>query len=309
MAQDYEIEDAPTPSLSSSFRNPTSSALSRVSQDLNYFFGSPPEHLHADARYHTKSKGTRKPQQFDRHLYSKYQLKRVVKLSNIPQDLICVVNDALASYPDIPPPMKDRSRQTLFVSEAFALNSPEHPYRKLHTGLYIAAIRDAEDRATSISRGRIPETWTMCSGVNEAKLFDYQQIKDKKVVVETLLDHAETRLWLKIVPESSNITSRPFTSMLYQRMNELPSKYHEWYKIQRKLYNSEPHSEQFANCDGDASTQSSVDISQWSVKSRPSSASSHTSTSSNVFTDTNPDTNTVVHVYTPAPFHKQVICR
>lgn len=77
--------------------------------------------------------------------------------------------------------MRDRVNQTLFISDILEISSRDHPYRKLHTGLYIAAIRDAEDRARSISMGKAPETWTMRSGINEVHGQNYTGFTNKEV--------------------------------------------------------------------------------------------------------------------------------
>jgi hypothetical protein len=57
---------------------------------------------------------------------------------------------------------RDRATQTLYVSNVIDVTACD--YGKLHTGLYIAAIRDAHDRTARLrcSNPR-PESWTFNS--------------------------------------------------------------------------------------------------------------------------------------------------
>lgn len=55
---------------------------------------------------------------------------------------------------------RERITQTLYISDVIDVSSCE--YGKLHTGLFIAALRDARDRAAQLRRCTIlPESWTV----------------------------------------------------------------------------------------------------------------------------------------------------
>ncbi|KAJ7664001.1 hypothetical protein DFH06DRAFT_1189169 [Mycena polygramma] len=64
--------------------------------------------------------------------------------------------------------MRHRASQTLFLSELYAPSAcdPCGGYLKLHTGLYLSAVKDAEQRAFLMQQARVatpntvPETWT-----------------------------------------------------------------------------------------------------------------------------------------------------
>ncbi|KAG6877266.1 hypothetical protein C0992_010400 [Termitomyces sp. T32_za158] len=80
--------------------------------------------------------------------------------------------------------MRDRLTQTLYLSDVFLVNDSRYPYFQLHTGLYVSAIRDAQDRAESIVlRKEIPDTWYLRSGLDCDKIMDLSQpeFKVKKV--------------------------------------------------------------------------------------------------------------------------------
>lgn len=80
--------------------------------------------------------------------------------------------------------MRDRLTQTLYLSDVFLVNDPRYPYFQLHTGLYVSAIRDAQDRAESIVlREEIPDTWYLRSGLDSDQIMDLSQpeFKVKKV--------------------------------------------------------------------------------------------------------------------------------
>lgn len=74
--------------------------------------------------------------------------------------------------------MRDRANQSLYVTNVFNTSGREYPYYKLHTGLYIAAFRDAEERASMIKRDEIPFTWKMESGPDMLKVSDYRDLKN-----------------------------------------------------------------------------------------------------------------------------------
>ncbi|KAG5351931.1 hypothetical protein C0989_004478 [Termitomyces sp. Mn162] len=62
------------------------------------FFERKPSVLTADERYHTTSKSTCRPGQFDKHLHDRLRLKRVAKLPGLLPDLLNNAVDALSSY-------------------------------------------------------------------------------------------------------------------------------------------------------------------------------------------------------------------
>jgi hypothetical protein len=55
---------------------------------------------------------------------------------------------------------RERTTQTLYISNVIDVTACD--YGKLHTGLFIAAIRDAHDRTTQLRRSiPPPESWTI----------------------------------------------------------------------------------------------------------------------------------------------------
>jgi hypothetical protein len=55
---------------------------------------------------------------------------------------------------------RNRATRTLYVSDVIDVTACD--YGKLHTGLYIAAIRDAQDRTARLRRSNpAPESWTV----------------------------------------------------------------------------------------------------------------------------------------------------
>ncbi|KAG6902032.1 hypothetical protein C0995_005365 [Termitomyces sp. Mi166 len=126
--------------------------------------------------------------------------------------------------------MRDRANQTLFVSDSFRLSDDTYSYYKLHTGLYIAAIRDAKDRADRINNQEIPWTWYLKSGVDSSDAVDYTGYSDKLFVVNELLQHATTRPWLSIQSEVQPPFRQPFTTEKYLRRDfkGTPDAYRQW---------------------------------------------------------------------------------
>ncbi|KAG6828724.1 hypothetical protein H0H87_001068 [Tephrocybe sp. NHM501043] len=118
--------------------------------------------------------------------------------------------------------MRDRANKTLYVSDVFKVGNVAYPYYKLHTGLYIAAIRDAEDRAISVNKGSVPPTWKMKSGIDAGKSLDYSQIANKETVVSQLFKEAKRRPWLVILPGVPAPSRQPFTRNRYRRITSLP---------------------------------------------------------------------------------------
>ncbi|KAG6878277.1 hypothetical protein C0993_009635 [Termitomyces sp. T159_Od127] len=98
--------------------------------------------------------------------------------------------------------MRDRANQCLYLTDVFNVDNREYPYFKLHTGLYIAAIRDAEDRADSIVNGKIPFTWKMESGTDALKAIDCRRNNNQEAVA-TLLSEIYHRQWLVIQAQST----------------------------------------------------------------------------------------------------------
>ncbi|KAG6910047.1 hypothetical protein DXG01_013493 [Tephrocybe rancida] len=120
--------------------------------------------------------------------------------------------------------LRDRNTQTLFVSKVFNIRSTAYPYFKLHTGLYIAAIRDAEDRAARITTGPHPPTWTMTSGIEAASVIDLTPYTNKALVISKLYTMAKARPWLKITTTGNR---QPFTKNAYQRTKLLSIPYED----------------------------------------------------------------------------------
>ncbi|KAG6897705.1 hypothetical protein C0992_012174 [Termitomyces sp. T32_za158] len=99
--------------------------------------------------------------------------------------------------------MRDRANQCLYLTDVFNVDSREYPYFKLHTGLYIAAIRDAEDRADSVVNGEIPFTWKMETGTGVLKAIDCRRNSNQEAVA-TLLSEIYHRQWLVIQAQSTD---------------------------------------------------------------------------------------------------------
>ncbi|KAG6818920.1 hypothetical protein H0H93_000305 [Arthromyces matolae] len=106
--------------------------------------------------------------------------------------------------------IRDRQTQTLFVSDVIQVNNFDD-YLQMHVGLYIAAIRDAEDRAfTRATTEELPLTWTPPgrTGVLDLTKLNHEETRIK------LLEAASEREWLKIKPKKTALY-HPFTQELY----------------------------------------------------------------------------------------------
>ncbi|GLB43210.1 hypothetical protein LshimejAT787_1301110 [Lyophyllum shimeji] len=95
--------------------------------------------------------------------------------------------------------IRDRKNQTLYVSNVIDTSGADVQYGKLHTGLYIAAIRDAEDRARLL-KVSTPATWVMKFGIPVEKQIDFTK-KSRETVCQMLWHEAFTRPYLKILPD------------------------------------------------------------------------------------------------------------
>ncbi|KAG6844552.1 hypothetical protein H0H87_005972 [Tephrocybe sp. NHM501043] len=113
--------------------------------------------------------------------------------------------------------IRDRLMQTLYVSDMINVHECKN-YMQLHTGLIIAAVRDAEDRARLLADRPIPKTWFYESGVVAKKALNLRGVKEPKVAQKLLLKEAQTRTWLKF--QASDMTYLPFTKDLYHRVEE-----------------------------------------------------------------------------------------
>ncbi|KAG6817136.1 hypothetical protein H0H87_012327 [Tephrocybe sp. NHM501043] len=171
---------------------------------------------------------------------------------------------------------------------------------ELHTGLYIAAIRDAQDRALSIAQGEIPPTWGMKSGLDVAKVQDFSHIIYKQVVVRKLLDQisSTSRPWLIISPGKPTPTHQSYTSNPYRRILKLPATYHAWYANM----SASPSSSQ----DEEYSEHMSQDsYGSWCTESESATSSQADPAEDEV----RPDTHTHFQLYTQQSFHGRNISR
>ncbi|KAG6878274.1 hypothetical protein C0993_009632 [Termitomyces sp. T159_Od127] len=126
--------------------------------------------------------------------------------------------------------MRDRTNQSLYVTNVFNTGGRDYPYHKLHTGLYIAAFRDAEDRASRIERGEIPFTWKMESGPDMLKVSDYRDLKNDHVSTLLLQEIRMDRKWLKVsVKSSAPPASLAFIENVYKRVDDnVPEDYDDY---------------------------------------------------------------------------------
>ncbi|KAG6887268.1 hypothetical protein C0992_013063 [Termitomyces sp. T32_za158] len=214
--------------------------------------------------------------------------------------------------------MRDRLTQTLYLSDVFLVNDTVYPYFQLHTGLYVSAIRDAQDRAESIVlRKEIPDTWYLRSGPDSDKVTNLSQpeYKIKKNVSAKLLLEAGRRPWLVILPAEREPLRMIFTMNRYQRIKELPIGF-------RILHGSRTSQDS----DGDEKTsswQESHDL-YWATTNSPSpgteawyssqSISSQASSDSTPFENhgirsDGPDISTFFEVHAQESFHGLRICR
>ncbi|KAF5386094.1 hypothetical protein D9615_002182 [Tricholomella constricta] len=113
--------------------------------------------------------------------------------------------------------IRDRQNQTLYVSDAIGVPNCKN-YGQIHTGLYIAAVLDAGDRALQLRRSK-PESWDVESGIDAEKILDLTRC-DKKTALKVLWTQATTRAWLKVSPARDTIVHHPYAKdSLYQRLH------------------------------------------------------------------------------------------
>ncbi|KAG6826810.1 hypothetical protein H0H92_014344 [Tricholoma furcatifolium] len=114
--------------------------------------------------------------------------------------------------------IRDRRQQTLYISDVFTVRDCK--YRKIHTGLYIAAYNDAKIR-TQLLEKSTPKTWYLKSGVEATYTLDFQELNASQDTTERLFSEARTRKLLKITPVPKNMTYQPFSRELYRRTKSL----------------------------------------------------------------------------------------
>lgn len=122
--------------------------------------------------------------------------------------------------------IRDRTNQTLYVSDLIDTTGSGVEYGKLHTGLYIAAIRDAVERARLL-KDSTPATWVMKFGIAADKQMDFTK-KSRETVRQMLWHEVSTRPYLKILPDPKgpSVNYHPYMrDRLYLRdVPEKPSK-------------------------------------------------------------------------------------
>ncbi|KAG6875578.1 hypothetical protein C0992_003239 [Termitomyces sp. T32_za158] len=216
--------------------------------------------------------------------------------------------------------MRDRLAQTLYLSDVFLVDDPRYPYFQLHTGLYVSAIRDAQDRAESIVlRKEIPDTWYLRSGLDCDKTLDlsHPEFKVKKVG-ENMKTHQCTDKDLEcniqnIAGSGPQAVACNFACTAYQRIKELP--------IDFRILQESNASQEFEADDQMALSQDlywatadlpSPGIEAWSYSSQSSgSQTSRFSTPSipDGIEEDNPDVTTFFEVHAQESFHGLRICR
>jgi hypothetical protein len=92
---------------------------------------------------------------------------------------------------------RERATQTLYISNVIEV--AECDYGKLHTGLYIAAIRDARDRAAQLRSNPLPRSWT----------FDYSNKKSNSVAVAKMARSFIAHSCLSIDDLTENFAGKP----------------------------------------------------------------------------------------------------
>ncbi|KAG6808382.1 hypothetical protein H0H92_004324 [Tricholoma furcatifolium] len=139
--------------------------------------------------------------------------------------------------------IRDRLTQTLYVSDHYRVGDEKYPYYKLHTGLYVAAIRDAEDRANIIKSGLIPHTWQLKTGIKGGGELDLSEVKKKENVTSKLLLEAQRRPSLIISSRARRPSRQPYSTDRYKRIKCLPPTYRLWHEKTEESEESDSDSE------------------------------------------------------------------
>ncbi|KAG6835551.1 hypothetical protein H0H93_000265 [Arthromyces matolae] len=110
--------------------------------------------------------------------------------------------------------IRDRQTQTFYLSDVIRVDTCEN-YLQMHVGIFLAAIRDAEDRAgVRSSQQEHPPTWNPLGKDNcELDLSEKSHRKFKAA----LLKATSSRPWLAITPKKNEFY-HPFTQDLYHRV-------------------------------------------------------------------------------------------
>ncbi|KAG6847769.1 hypothetical protein H0H93_006083 [Arthromyces matolae] len=111
--------------------------------------------------------------------------------------------------------IRDRKTQTFYLSDLINVDSC-HNYLQMHVGLYIAAIRDAEERARMRSTQKEGPSWTPSK--NDDGALDLTKKLDHEETKAELLNAASLRRYLRIIPKG-NAFYHPFTRDLYRRID------------------------------------------------------------------------------------------
>ncbi|KAG6916559.1 hypothetical protein DXG01_006385 [Tephrocybe rancida] len=112
--------------------------------------------------------------------------------------------------------VRNRLTQTLYVSDIINIEDCEN-YLQIHTGLIIAAVRDAEDRARLLNALPRPKTWKY-SSVDQDKILDFK-MKRPMEARKGLLQAAKERTWLRF-QAAADLSYLPFTKDMYHRLTE-----------------------------------------------------------------------------------------
>ncbi|KAG6887302.1 hypothetical protein C0995_016306 [Termitomyces sp. Mi166 len=204
--------------------------------------------------------------------------------------------------------IRDRLTQTLYISDIIEIHKCEN-YMKIHTGLMIAAIRDAEDRARLLIQST-PRTWNPMTD-NKALDLKHKSIEGAR---EILLEQARRRPWLKIQP-AERLRHFPFTKDLYHRQTK------ESLTVTSRESSPLPYIMSESQVDSAASRESSLPLSQVSESSssripiwtfmeniilapRPRHSADHD------FEETPPDPGAIFHLNVKyEPFYGTRVCR
>ncbi|KNZ75775.1 hypothetical protein J132_01620 [Termitomyces sp. J132] len=209
--------------------------------------------------------------------------------------------------------MRDRLTQTLYLSDVVFVGDPSYPYFQLHTGLYVSALRDAQDRAEAIVlRKEIPDTWHLQSGLDSDKIMDlsHQEFRIKKNVISKVLLEAGRRPWLIILPierlpNEFHILHRTHASQEFEGNEPVSSHSQElqyWYWATNN--SPSPRTEAWYST---LSSRHSTPL--LSCHSTPSLSRHSTSSAIDEVVDVDPDVTSFFELHAEDSFHGLRICR
>jgi hypothetical protein len=76
---------------------------------------------------------------------------------------------------------RHRAAQTLYLSDIIEVSRSAPPYGKLHTGLYLAAFKDALDRAQRLKHMMVSESqFYFCKFLHDKTKYNHEDPKDIK---------------------------------------------------------------------------------------------------------------------------------